>query len=72
METRRYQSKDESDKIAITEILKEELARHMQFARKRKKQVLHDALNYYNGANNLGYEPAQDRIKYLKEKLKIN
>jgi chromosome segregation ATPase len=51
---------------------KEELARHMQFARKRKKQVLHDALDYYNSSNKLGYEPALDRIKYLKEKLKIN
>jgi hypothetical protein len=51
---------------------KEELARHMQFARKRKKQVLLDALNYYNSAIDLGYDPALDRIKYLKEKLKIN
>lgn len=30
METRRYQSKDTSDKEAITEILKEELARHKE------------------------------------------
>jgi len=34
---------------------KEELAKHMQFARKRKKQVLHDALNYYYSAIDLGY-----------------
>ena len=51
---------------------KEELARHMQFARKRKKQVLHDALDYYKSSNKLGYEPALDKIKFLKEKHKMN
>jgi len=51
---------------------KEELARHMQFARKKKKQVLHDALDYYKSSNELGYEPALDRIKFLNEKYKMN
>jgi chromosome segregation ATPase len=51
---------------------KEEVTMHMQFARKKKKQKLIDALDYYSNSNDLGYEPAMAKISYLKEKLKIN
>jgi len=51
---------------------KEEVTMHMQFARKRKKQKLIDALEYYTNSNDLGYEPAMAKVSYLKERLKIN
>ncbi len=51
---------------------KEEVAKHMQFARKRKKQVLLDAIEYYNNSYGLGYEPALAKANQIKEKLKIN
>jgi hypothetical protein len=51
---------------------KEELAKHMQFARKRKRQALLDAIKYYDDAYEMGYEPALARANQIKEKMKIN
>lgn len=68
------------DKLKLTEAeslfargeAKEELAKHMQFARKRKKQALLDAIEYYNNSYDLGYEPALAKANQIKEKIKIN
>ncbi|MEQ8360147.1 MAG: hypothetical protein RH860_11715 [Cytophagales bacterium] len=49
----------------------ESVADHMQFAPKRKKSNLEEALKNYDKSLAMGYEPAKERIAIVKSKLKI-
>jgi chromosome segregation ATPase len=48
----------------------EEIARRTQFAPKRKKQSLNDALGFFEQSSNLGYEPAKAKVNALKTRLR--
>ncbi len=68
-----------SDKITLTEAEKhyvkgegmEAVAEHIQFAPKKKKQTMEDALASYDKAYSMGYEPAKVKIDQMKLKLKV-
>ena len=49
----------------------EEAARRTQFAPRRKKQSLNNALRFFEQSSELGYEPAKTKVDELKSRLKI-
>ncbi len=49
----------------------EEIARRTQFAPRRKKQSLNNALQFFQQSSELGYEPAKPKVVELKARLKI-
>ena len=49
---------------------KEEIAKRTQLAPKRKNKALEEALEFYQSAMDLGYEPAIAKVDALKKRLK--
>lgn len=50
----------------------QELAKHIQFAPRRKKKALDDALQYYQASLDMGYGPANAKVDELNKKLGKN
>ena len=48
----------------------EEMASRVQFAPKKKKETMEQALALYTMASNMGFEPAKAKVEELKGKLK--
>ena len=49
----------------------ENVANKILFARKKKMEAYRTALDYYQQSLDMGYEPAEEKVAAMKEKLKI-
>ena len=78
LEESQSEVKDLLEKVQLTEAESyyvrgegmEEMARRIQFAPKKKKETLEEALALYTTASDLGFEPAKTKVEELSGKLK--